>query len=195
MNQICFVDRDGVVNKMGDRGEDHINEAGRKQRYTAPWSFEEFELLPKVKAALELLGRLGFIRVLVTNQPDMSYGNLTVQDHESMMAEVAKLPFEDVYVCPHPVSEGCFYHKPKPGMLLAAAQKWQGNLSRSFIIGDTQSDIGAGRAAGCKTILIRAPYNNGLEADFYADSLLEAAYLIQHLLKGGLANDFICGHG
>lgn len=184
MNSICFIDRDGVINEMVDRGEIRGGD-GRLLRYSAPWRYSEFRLQPGVREALIKLGRLGFLRIVVTNQPDLAYGRLLSEDHALMMSGLARLPLEDIYICPHPSSEGCYCHKPKPGMLLAAARKWHGDLSRSFIIGDTRSDIGAGRAAGCKTILVRAPYNQGLEADFYADDLFGAALLIRQLLEGG----------
>lgn len=191
---VCFLDRDGVIDEVVDHGE-YYGGDGRIRRFGAPWKFSEFRLLPRVKEALVLLGQLGLLRILVTNQPDMAYGRLSFADHGKIMVDVAALPLDDVYVCPHPGSWGCRCHKPRPGMLLAAARKWRGDLSRSFIIGDTQSDLDAGRAAGCKVVLVRTPYNEGLEADFYADGLYGAAVLIQQLLKERRYNDSFHRYG
>ena len=185
MRQACFLDRDGVINEPVYRGSGFASGSGKPQRYSAPHTHAEFKLLPRVREALDLLGQLGLVRILVTNQPDVAYGNLSPEDHERIMAETAALPLDDIYVCPHGWNDGCSCKKPKPGMLLAAAQKLDLDLAGSFIVGDTDSDIKAGEAAGCRTVLVRTDYNRGIRTDFYADDLFGAAGLIQKLLKGG----------
>lgn len=180
-----FIDRDGVINEMVDRGEFRSGDESSILRYSAPWKYSEFELLPRVKKALVLLGQLGLVRVLVTNQPDIAYGRLSLADHAKIMAIIEALSLDDIYVCSHRSQDQCCCKKPKPGMLLAAARKWSIDLESSFIIGDTSSDMEAGRAAGCKTVLISTSYNRGLEADFYADSFFGAAKLIQEIITRG----------
>ena len=182
MRVACFIDRDGGINEMGDRRDGYVNERGEEQRYTAPWSYAEFKLLPQVKEALEILGQVGLVRVLVTNQPDVAYGNLSPEDHERIMAETAVLPLDDVYVCPHRWDDGCGCKKPKPGMLLAATDRWDLDLAGSFIVGDTKSDIEAGEAVGCRTVLVQTDYNQDVQADFYVRGLFSAAQLIRILL-------------
>lgn len=182
MRRACFIDRDGVVNERVSRDKLRGGD-GRPLHYTAPWVYSEFRLCPRVKDALALLGELSFLRILVTNQPDVAYGRLSVQDHDRIMADVAALPLDDIYVCPHRSSDGCDCKKPKPGMLLAAAKKWVVDLRRSFLIGDRDTDIMAGMAAGCQTILVRSDNNQVMKADFYADDLFGAALLVQRLLS------------
>lgn len=178
----CFLDRDGVVNEVIDRVE-YRGGDGRIRRFSAPWSYSEFKLRPRVKEALMLLGQLGFLRILVTNQPDMAYGRLSLLDHDKIMAEIWALPLDDVYVCPHRSVDGCGCKKPKPGMLLAASRKWGVDLARSFMVGDRDVDMETGGSVGCRTILVCTAENKNVEADFYADDLLGAALLIQKLLR------------
>lgn len=170
-----FIDRDGVLNECVDRGE-NFEVAGKKVRWTAPYRREEFKLKDGVEEALDAL--CGFVRILVTNQPDIAYGMLPVPEHVSIMGEIAVLPLDDVFFCFHKRNTGCACRKPKPGMLLAAAEKWKIRLIHSYMIGDMESDMKAGRAAGCRVVLIDAPYNQGVEAHFRARDLQHAAQWI-----------------
>lgn len=184
MRQACFIDRDGVVNELIDRGE-YAGGDGRVLRYSAPWRFSEFRLLPRVAEALELLGDLGLTRILVTNQPDITYGRLSLEDHEKIMAETGTLPLDDVYVCPHRWDDGCDCKKPKPGMLLAAARKWDIDLASSFMIGDSYSDVKAGWSAGCRTILIQSSVSQGVVAHFHARDIFDASLLLRWVFQEG----------
>jgi D-glycero-D-manno-heptose 1,7-bisphosphate phosphatase len=103
---------------------------------------------------------------------------LCIQGH------VENLPLDDVFVCFETRYDDCECRKPKPGMILAAAKKWDIDFSRSYMIGDTASDTGAAKAAGVKSILIRASYNKDVASDYAAWSLREAAFLIKRL-EGG----------
>lgn len=183
----CFIDRDGVVNKMVDRGEFRSGDGSRILRFSAPWTVSEFELLPRVREALVLLGRLGLVRILTTNQPDLAYGRLSPHEHAAIMAEVASLSLDDVYVCPHGSADRCGCKKPKPGMLFSASRKWNLDPRKSFIIGDTEADMEAGRAAGCRTILVASAEEQDAAVDFRAKDLWGAALLIQCLCQGGEA--------
>jgi len=167
-NRAVFIDRDGVIVriKMADGAP------------RAPFRRDEFEILPRVKDGLELLKGLGFLRILVTNQPDVSYGYLTEEEWRWMQDRVEELGFDDVYICRHTRDEGCGCKKPKPGMLISAAKKWDIDLSSSYMVGDTENDIGAARSAGVQVILISTPYNTALHdydygvADFWAAAIL-----------------------
>ncbi len=183
LSRAVFLDRDGVINEIVDRG-DNFSAKGKKVRFTAPFSYGEFKIKQGVKEVLEELKHLGFIRIIVTNQPDLTYGFLPKAEHERITKDVLSLPVEDVFVCPHGREDGCQCKKPKPGMLLEAAGKWSIDLWRSYMIGDTENDILAGKLAGCKTILIRKPYSgNGGTPDFIAGSLSEAVRIIERLEK------------
>lgn len=183
LNRAVFLDRDGVVNEIVDRGED-FSAKGRKVRFTAPFNYGEFKIKQGVKEALEAFKRLGLIRIIVTNQPDLTYGFLPRAEHKKIIKSVLNLPVDDVFVCPHGRDDGCQCKKPKPGMLLEAAGRWNIDLRRSYMVGDTGNDILAGKSAGCKTILIRGPHSGaGGAPDFIAGSLSEAVQIIEKLEK------------
>ncbi len=168
-----FLDRDGVINRALERDA----------KPHAPTSLTEFELLPGVQEACIQLKRAGFLLVVVTNQPDVGRGTLKREVVETIHAQMLKLlPIDRVEVCYHSGNEPieCACRKPKPGMLLRAATELGIDLSQSWMVGDRWRDIGCGRAAGCRTILIDYGYNEPLEQepDFRVKSLLEAARII-----------------
>lgn len=177
-----FLDRDGVINEAVDRG-DNFFVNGKKVRWTAPFNRSELCLKPDIKKSLDKIGEWGFLRILITSQPDVAYGTLSRQEHDSIMAEIAKLPLDDIFVCLHGRDDGCNCKKPKPGLLLKAADKWQIDLSSSLIIGDTVKDVEAGRAAGCVTAVIDYPYNQEAGADIRAKDLLEAVEKFKKIEK------------
>jgi D-glycero-D-manno-heptose 1,7-bisphosphate phosphatase len=175
--QAIFIDRDGIINEAVDRGENFFVR-GKKVRWTAPFSLAEFKLNPHAQEALVELGRLGFLRILVTNQPDVAYGNLSIEEHEKIMAVVGRLPFDGIQICLHGRDEGCECKKPRPGLLLEAAKKWNIDLANSFILGDTAGDMEAGKNIGCRRILLKAKYNSGISHDFLVHDLLEVVGLL-----------------
>ncbi len=172
-----FLDRDGVVNEAVRRGQNFV---GREQtsayKHTAPFTVEEFRVFPETADAIARIRAMGFLSIVVTNQPDLAYGRMTKGTFDKLEGLTRALGFDDVFICPHGRDEGCECKKPKPGMLFKAAQKWNIDLSRSYIIGDTKSDTGAGKATDCKTILIARPYNeeDRATADVVVGSLAEA---------------------
>lgn len=85
---------------------------------------------------------------------------------------------DEVLVCPHDDHDNCDCRKPKPGMLLKSLNKWEIDLSRSYIIGDGWKDMEAGKVVGCTCILFDEVYNKGVECNFLVRSLQEAAELI-----------------
>ncbi len=171
-----FLDRDGVL----------LRPVIENNKPRPPYNRPEFlGLRGGVTEALALYRGLGFLLILVSNQPDLAYGKITREDWDWIHSHIVRLQLDDYFICFHGRDESCDCKKPKPGMLLAAADKWGLDLPRSFIIGDTGSDTGVGRTVGCKTILVRTSYNKDVEADFYADDLYGAVKLIQTLTEGG----------
>lgn len=173
-----FLDRDGTINK-------HVGFLR---------SIDEFELIPGVAEAIRKINNSGYLAIVVTNQPVIARGEVTVSElqltHNKMEtllgAEGAYL--DAVYYCPHHPHKGyegeipelkidCECRKPKPGMLLKAADDFNIDLSNSWMIGDGENDIKAGKAAGCKTALI-----GGCEygQDMIGDSLLTIIEKIIH---------------
>lgn len=183
-NRAVFIDRDGVINDVVDRGKGFFV-AGKEVRFTAPYSLSEFQLKPNVPEALAMAAEIDFLRILITNQPDLAYNMMVRKDYDAIMAKMIDLDFNEIFICFHKREEGCLCKKPKPGMLLAAAEKWNIDFNRSYMVGDAKADILAGEAVGCKTILISTFYNEGVKSDFKAANLYEAIRLIQKI-EGGV---------
>ena len=171
MNRAVFLDRDGVINRAVVRdGHPH-----------APASMEEIEFLPGVGSAIERLQQAGFRVIVVTNQPDVGKGRVARETVEAMHAVVARaFAVDAVKVCYHTDQDACHCRKPKPGLLLEAAQEWHVDLKASILVGDRWRDIEAGKAAGCKTVWIRSAYDERAvqEPDAIVDSLEEASRVI-----------------
>jgi len=147
LNRAVFLDRDGVLNGL----------VMRNGWLTAPFSIDELQILPGVPEALATLRAAGFQLIVVTNQPDVARGHAEKAQVEAIHALMStRLPLDQIRVCYHDDGDGCACRKPKPGMMYAAAVEWEIELARSFLVGDRWRDIGAGKAAGCRTILVNA---------------------------------------
>jgi D-glycero-D-manno-heptose 1,7-bisphosphate phosphatase len=181
-----FLDRDGTLNV--DVGFTH--------------RAQDLQLLPNVVGGLARLQALGFELLITTNQSGIARGYFTESDmHAFNDALVARLQAEGItisgiYFCPFHPTEGVGRYrrdsplrKPQAGMLLQAAAQRGIDLAESFAIGDKTSDIMAGQAAGCRTILVRTGVGREHEAqrtarpDFVADDLLEAARFIEPFVR------------
>ena len=145
MRRALFLDRDGVLNAL----------VQRDGRWLSPLHFSDFALLPGVARAVRALRQAGLVALVVTNQPELTRGRLYPSELERMHAALARaIELDGIYVCPHRDADHCRCRKPLPGLLLAAARQWRVSLRASFLVGDSPKDIAAGRAAGCRTILI-----------------------------------------
>jgi D-glycero-D-manno-heptose 1,7-bisphosphate phosphatase len=154
----------------------------RGDKPASPRAQEEFEWEDGVMEAVHRLKEYGFPLVVVTNQPDIARGKMATGALEAMTARVyASLPIDLVCICPHDDIDRCACRKPKPGMLLDAATLLGIDCRRSFMVGDSWRDMEAGRAAGCKTILLVRPYNRGVACDYQVQRLDEAVELILSL--------------
>jgi D-glycero-D-manno-heptose 1,7-bisphosphate phosphatase len=175
-----FLDRDGVLNRKAPEGE-----------YIRCWG--DMEFLPGSLEAVARLAQAGFRIFLVTNQRGLALGRVRNEDleimHENLAKQLATLgvTLSGVYICPHDVSENCSCRKPRPGLLLAAAKEHKLDLCSCWMIGDSPSDVSAGRAAGCRTVRIRGTDATGEDtpADLYADTLSDAVtQILQDRLEG-----------
>lgn len=164
-----FLDRDGVLNRP----------ILRNGRGYAPRDLGEFELLPGVGEAVRILKDADFLVIVVTNQKDVGLG-LTSPETLAEMHRIlcAECPIDEVRVCICP--DDCPCYKPRPGMLLQAAQNWGIDLKRSFMVGDTWRDMGAGSAVGATTIFIDWGYTSQplMNSDHSARDLCEAVDLV-----------------
>jgi D-glycero-D-manno-heptose 1,7-bisphosphate phosphatase len=144
-----FFDRDGVLNRA----------CLRDGKPYPPQTLEEFEIVPDARESLTKLKRLGFLLIVVTNQPDIARGTQSQALIDEIHARLkSELPIDDLLVCPHDDRDACDCRKPRPGLLLSAARRHGIDLNRSFLVGDRWRDIDAGRAVGCATIMIDFAY-------------------------------------
>ena len=167
VTRAVFLDRDGVISA-------NVQRDGRP---VAPTSMADFRILPGVEEATRRLKELGFVLIVVTNQPDIARGAQTVDVVQRMHGELRRrLPVDDIYMCPHDDHHNCACRKPKPGMLVAAAVAHGIDLARSVMVGDRDKDVEAGRAAGCRTVFVDGGYGKRPvpEADLTVRSLREA---------------------
>lgn len=148
MRRAIFLDRDGVINRA----------IVREGKPYPPHSLAELELAPGVDD-LSRLKDLGFLLVVVTNQPDVARGKQTQAAVEEIHGYIAtRVPVDSFRICYHDDAENCSCRKPKPGLLTEAADEYGIDLSGSYMVGDRWRDVDAGAAAGCKTIWIDYGY-------------------------------------
>lgn len=172
-----FLDRDGTINKyVGFLRE-----------------IDDFELIPSIPDAIKKINASGYLAIVVTNQPVIARGEVTWGEleeiHNKMETELGKKGayLDAIYFCPHHPHKGyegevtelkvdCDCRKPKPGMLLKAAQIFNIDLSKSWMVGDGEDDVKAGLEAGCRTVLISNSEINDTEdygQDYTYGSVLE----------------------
>jgi D-glycero-D-manno-heptose 1,7-bisphosphate phosphatase len=179
--ETVFVDRDGVINRKAPEGE-----------YV--WRWEDFHVLPGVDAAIARLNAEGRRVFVVTNQRGAALGLYTPADIEALHARFSEwltergARIDAFYYCPHD-REGCRCRKPDTGMMEQAFAEHGGEAATSIMIGDSLSDIEAGRKAGMRTIWIddqQTSRKPGTEkaaslADAVCGSLPEAVRLLDPL--------------
>ena len=171
MRRAVFLDRDGVINRA----------IVRDGKPYPPASLLELAILPGVHEALHNLHDANYLLIVVTNQPDVARGIAKREDVEVMNAFLAsQLPIDAFKSCYHDSGDKCSCRKPLPGALLQAAQEYNINLSKSFMVGDRWRDVEAGVSAGCKTFFINYHYaeRKPHAPDFIVPSLLEAKEII-----------------
>jgi D-glycero-D-manno-heptose 1,7-bisphosphate phosphatase len=172
MARAVFLDRDGVVNRKLPEG-----------RYVTRWA--EVKFLPGGAEAVKRIREAGFQAVIVSNQRAVAKGLVSEVGleflHLRMWQELfrGERGFDAVYYCPHDNDPPCWCRKPQPGMLLTAAQDRGIDLAASWMVGDSESDVQAGRRAGCRTIRIcSSDVRSSTAADEVAESLPEAVNVI-----------------
>lgn len=174
MRRAVFLDRDGVINL----------EILRNGQATAPFAVAEFEILPGVQDAVDRLRDAGFLLIVVTNQPDVVRGSVSRDEVEAIHSRLRQtLGVDDIRVCYHDDGDGCACRKPEPGMLFAAAVEHDIALAASYMVGDRWRDVGAGRSAGCTTILVHSARHEPItiEPNIRVGSLREAApWILAH---------------
>lgn len=165
MNKAVFFDRDGIVNyRLID---DYVK------------SITQFVIIPDFPELFKVIKKSGYIAILITNQQGIGKGLMSIEDLENINAlmqdilfKLSGYKFDDIFYCPDLEESNSFRRKPNPGMILEAADKWNIDLTNSYMIGDSESDIIAGKKAGVKTILINTNHNIEF-ADYNCNSIKE----------------------
>lgn len=165
-----FFDRDGIVNESPGAG-----------KYVLDW--QAFRLIPEFPKCLRVVSRRGYEAALVTNQRVVARGLLRADQLEAMHQNLRNLLEReyglfllDILYCPHQAGT-CSCRKPHPGMLLTLAARHNIDLRQSWMVGDTESDVEAGRRAGCRTILVGSP-QAASRADVRVDSMQDLPALL-----------------
>lgn len=150
-----FLDRDGTINQYVGFLTD----------------IKDMKLIDGAAEAIKLINGSGYLAIVVTNQPVIARGEVSFEELEEIHNKMETLLgnegayIDDIFYCPHHPHSGyvgerteykieCDCRKPKPGMLLQAARKYNIDLQNSWMIGDSESDMEAGRNAGCRTAFI-----------------------------------------
>ena len=174
-----FLDRDGTINEE----KDYLHR------------IEDFAFIPGAPEAIRRLKEAGFLVIVVTNQSGVARGYFSRDDvdllHDHIQRELGKIgtAIDAFYFCPHHPEKGvgelkvdCDCRKGRPGMLLQAAAEHGIDLAASWMIGDKRADLEAGRAAGCRSLLVRTGYGEeelakgaGALAETVVDDLPAAA--------------------
>jgi D-glycero-D-manno-heptose 1,7-bisphosphate phosphatase len=171
MVRAVFLDRDGVINANLERNGKPV----------APTNLAEFQIFPRAANAVRRLKDAGFLIVVATNQPDVRTGLTPKATMDAMHDEIRRqMPIDDFSICLHVDADNCACRKPKPGLILAAAEKYNIDLDSSYIVGDRWRDVLAGQAAGCRTIFIDHGFaqDQPATADQTVKSLAQAAEFI-----------------
>ena len=173
-----FLDRDGTINH-------------EEPNYLL--DLKKLKIFEESFEAIQLLNHHGFKTIVVTNQSCVGRGFLEEQELQKINALLKqklaerKAVLDSIYYCPHHPNDQCTCRKPKIGMFEQAVKDHAINLKKSFIIGDREFDIHAGKRAGCKTILVLTGagkqtqeflQENSEEPDFVAPHILDAVQWI-----------------
>lgn len=171
LKRAVFLDRDGVINEVLTKRVKFVNEP------------KQFYFLPGAEEAIKSLNDHFDYVFVVTNQGGIGLGYMKEKQlqkvHDHMVAELKKkgATIHEVAYCPHKPKAGCECRKPNSKMILDLGEKYNINLEKSYMVGDTDTDIQAGKKAGTKAVYIG---ERDLLADAVFPTLQEAAQWIIH---------------
>ncbi|MEW5953092.1 MAG: HAD family hydrolase [Bacillota bacterium] len=179
-----FLDRDGVINR--NLADDYVRDE------------QQFELLPGVVEAMGLLLGAGLCPVVVSNQAGVGKGLMNREQLARVDAYMKKKlgpgRLLKSYYCTHAPGDGCLCRKPEPGLLLRASEELGIDPAQSYLVGDSITDLQAGKKTGCQTILVLTGLGweqlgllkaHELGRVYVVPGLLEAARLIKCLEEQG----------
>ena len=166
----AFLDRDGVINATNIRDNLPI----------PPASVDDLIVLPGVVEAIEILISKNYIPIVVTNQPDVARGKISIDVVNKINEEIRRITkINFFYVCSHDEIANCDCRKPKPGLIIRAMSELQLNAKSSFLVGDRWKDIAAGQEIGLKSYFVDNAYSEKkpLPPFIRVQSLIEAVCL------------------
>lgn len=169
-----FLDRDGTI--IFDPEDERVDK------------IEKVRLFPDSIEALQKLSALDFSFFIITNQAGIAEGRINEKQfweiHNAVLEELAPsgIRILKTYMCPHGPGDNCECRKPKPTMLLQAAKEFDIDLENSWMIGDRQSDILAGKNAGVRTILVKTA-NVPVESEDATHTALNLLDAIDYISK------------
>lgn len=153
-----FLDRDGVLNDA----------LGGPTKALSPRSLGELSIAAEAPGAVRRLRDAGYVLIVVTNQPDVRRGGMTLDTALAITRRLVEvLALDDAYVCAHDTADGCPCRKPRPGLLLSAARDWDLALGASALIGDRWVDVAAAGNAGVPGVLLEREYSWGRAGGVY----------------------------
>ena len=149
VRRAIFLDRDGVLNEA----------VLRNGKPYPPASAAEVRLVEGAAEGMARLKELGYLLLVATNQPDVARGTQTMEELGAINHVLeAALPLDAILICPHDNSDECPCRKPKPGLLLFGAEKFELSLPDCYMIGDRWRDMDAAAAAGVAGVWIDYGY-------------------------------------
>lgn len=173
MTRAVVLDRDGVINDNSQLSNRSVNRAA------------ELILFPDVPNAILRLNRADYIVCVATNQGGVALGYLSAEQLDEIHIHMKRLlttegaRIDGIRACIHAPHANCSCRKPKPGMLLSLQSEFKFNPAESFMVGDRDTDVEAGIAAGLRTVHIG---QDNTKADFQAANLSQA---VDHILESG----------
>ncbi|HVG22554.1 MAG TPA: HAD-IIIA family hydrolase [Thermoanaerobaculia bacterium] len=149
MKRALFLDRDGIL--------DELVYYPSHEEWEAPRRADDVRMIEGIREPLQQLVDAGWLLFIVTNQPNLAKGKATIEElaavHERIVTSLG-VPITKSYQCFHQASDHCICRKPSPFFLHEAARGFDVDLTRSWMVGDQDSDLLCGRNAGCKVALI-----------------------------------------
>ncbi len=166
-----FFDRDGVLNQL----------VQRDGSYFSPQNYEDFQLVDDASKTIDRVHKIGYLAIVISNQPDISRGKLEQSELDKMTNLLfEELNVDDVFYCTHDDNNDTGCRKPAPGLFFAAQKKYNLNFNESFMIGDTWKDVEAAKNADISMILLDKDYNRDLKDSIRVNSLTETVTLIKN---------------
>lgn len=168
MNKAVFFDRDGVLNEL-------VNRTGG---YFSPRLSSNFRIIPNSIEVTNYTKSKEYLNIVISNQPDIIRGNLTKVELDKMTEILCdKLTIDDVFYCLHD-DDMCMCRKPLPGLIFSAQKKWNIDLKKSIMIGDTEKDYYAAKNADIRFYLLSNKHNFNFNAERRINNISEIINII-----------------